>query len=148
MFNQEHLINVRNADMYSPLHLAVICKNDELVTHLLKCKGNPCQIDKHGNTALHLAVEHMVGPALLESLIHSPNSNNLMDLENYGKTFFVITNNTLLYIMLTTRFGVVEYYLTNFSMKIFNENVTIQENFINFDIKYNQVSGGLQTKLQ
>ncbi|XP_076250136.1 nuclear factor NF-kappa-B family member relish isoform X2 [Rhynchophorus ferrugineus] len=82
-FNQTHLINVLNADMYSPLHLAVLCKNDEFVKLLLKFKANPCQMDRYGNSALHLAIENMVGPAILESLIHEPNSKNVIDSENY-----------------------------------------------------------------
>ncbi|XP_030761906.1 nuclear factor NF-kappa-B p110 subunit isoform X2 [Sitophilus oryzae] len=79
---QWHLTNVRNSDLYSPLHIAVLCKNEEFVSHLLKCHADIRNLDGHGNTALHTAVDNMSGMTILDMLLSNPYAETLVDTEN------------------------------------------------------------------
>ncbi|KAL0969704.1 hypothetical protein UPYG_G00231140 [Umbra pygmaea] len=48
-------LNKQNCQRQTPLHLAVITEQPELVEHLLKAGCDPTLVDDSGNTALHIA---------------------------------------------------------------------------------------------
>lgn len=49
-------LDIRNDDCQTPLHLAVLTRQPRMVTRLLCAGASPEIRDRHGNTALHLAV--------------------------------------------------------------------------------------------
>ncbi|XP_075465190.1 nuclear factor NF-kappa-B p105 subunit isoform X3 [Ascaphus truei] len=51
----EDIINMRNDLYQTPLHLAVITKQADIVQDILTTGGDPMLLDRHGNSALHLA---------------------------------------------------------------------------------------------
>uniref|UniRef100_A0A8B9BY55 Nuclear factor NF-kappa-B p105 subunit n=1 Tax=Anser brachyrhynchus TaxID=132585 RepID=A0A8B9BY55_9AVES len=53
--NYNDIINMRNDLYQTPLHLAVITKQAEMVEDLLKAGADVSLLDRHGNSALHLA---------------------------------------------------------------------------------------------
>ncbi|XP_033756865.1 nuclear factor NF-kappa-B p105 subunit-like [Pecten maximus] len=53
--NAQSKINVHNRRLQTPLHLAVITGQEGVVDALLKAGGEPTVLDRHGNTAAHLA---------------------------------------------------------------------------------------------
>ncbi|XP_069124904.1 nuclear factor NF-kappa-B p105 subunit-like isoform X1 [Argopecten irradians] len=53
--NPHSKINVHNRRLQTPLHLAVITGQEGVVDALLKAGGEPTVLDRHGNTAAHLA---------------------------------------------------------------------------------------------
>lgn len=80
------LTNVPNAESLTPLHIAIMCRNEEFVAYLLQCEANPLTQDVHGRTALHIAIKSVASPRMLEMLLSSSNyARDLVDLEDYGK---------------------------------------------------------------
>uniref|UniRef100_A0A8B9QM25 Nuclear factor NF-kappa-B p105 subunit n=1 Tax=Anas platyrhynchos TaxID=8839 RepID=A0A8B9QM25_ANAPL len=53
--NYNDIINMRNDLYQTPLHLAVITKQAEVVEDLLRAGADVSLLDRHGNSALHLA---------------------------------------------------------------------------------------------
>ncbi|XP_032041859.1 nuclear factor NF-kappa-B p105 subunit isoform X2 [Aythya fuligula] len=53
--NYSDIINMRNDLYQTPLHLAVITKQAEVVEDLLRAGADVSLLDRHGNSALHLA---------------------------------------------------------------------------------------------
>ncbi|XP_060071732.1 nuclear factor NF-kappa-B p105 subunit-like isoform X2 [Ylistrum balloti] len=53
--NAQSKINVHNRRLQTPLHLAVITGQEGVVDALLKTGAEPTVLDRHGNTAAHLA---------------------------------------------------------------------------------------------
>nr|AKC01669.1 NF-kB [Mizuhopecten yessoensis] len=56
--NAQSKINVHNRRLQTPLHLAVITGQEGVVDALLKAGAEPTVLDRHGNTAAHLASLH------------------------------------------------------------------------------------------
>jgi ankyrin repeat protein len=60
-------INAHNNREQTPLHLAVITKQSEIVVNLMASGADVSLIDKHGNTALHLAAQS--DPQCLQAIL-------------------------------------------------------------------------------
>lgn len=56
-FNFDDIINMRNDLYQTPLHLAVITKQTDVVEHLLMAGADVSLLDRHGNSVLHLAAK-------------------------------------------------------------------------------------------
>lgn len=63
----------------TPLHLAVITTLPSVVRLLVMAGASPMALDRHGQTAAHLACEHR-SPACLRALLDSA-AGGTMDLE-------------------------------------------------------------------
>lgn len=56
----------------TPLHLAVITGQSRVVSFLLQVGADPTLLDRHGDSALHLALRAgATAPELLQALLHS-----------------------------------------------------------------------------
>lgn len=77
----------RGLDIYNnlrqtPLHLAVITKQPDMVKALLKAGADPAALDRNGQTALHLCCEYDQRDCL--SLVLSPSSiSTCLEIRNY-----------------------------------------------------------------
>uniref|UniRef100_A0A8C3T0Z6 Nuclear factor NF-kappa-B p105 subunit n=1 Tax=Chelydra serpentina TaxID=8475 RepID=A0A8C3T0Z6_CHESE len=56
-FNSDDIINMRNDLYQTPLHLAVITKQADVVEDLLRAGADVSLLDRHGNSILHLAAK-------------------------------------------------------------------------------------------
>ncbi|XP_056647921.1 nuclear factor NF-kappa-B p105 subunit-like isoform X1 [Diorhabda sublineata] len=66
-----HLLEKSNADKLTPLHLAVLCHNERMVSSLLLCKAKIATLDSDLNTSLHLAIKSKVCLEILEMLLRN-----------------------------------------------------------------------------
>lgn len=56
----------------TPLHLAVITGQTRVVSFLLQVGADPTLLDRHGDSAIHLALRAgAAAPELLQALLHS-----------------------------------------------------------------------------
>lgn len=72
--NAQHLgvVNLTNHLQQTPLHLAVITGQTSVVSFLLQVGADPTLLDRHGDSALHLALRAgACAPALLRALLQS-----------------------------------------------------------------------------
>ncbi|XP_073457744.1 nuclear factor NF-kappa-B p105 subunit isoform X3 [Aquarana catesbeiana] len=77
----EEIINVRNDLYQTPLHLAVITCQSDVVEVILKAGGDPLMLDRNGNSVLHLACEE--GDATtLSILLKHPKLTEIINLPN------------------------------------------------------------------
>lgn len=77
----EEELNMRNHLYQTPLHLAVLTQQTEAVDALLLAGADPDLTDRHGNTALHLAVSQEVGD-MTSQLLQRPELRALMEVPN------------------------------------------------------------------
>ncbi|XP_037752900.1 nuclear factor NF-kappa-B p105 subunit isoform X3 [Chelonia mydas] len=56
-FNSDDIINMRNDLYQTPLHLAVVTKQADVVEDLLRAGADVSLLDRHGNSILHLAAK-------------------------------------------------------------------------------------------
>ncbi|KAJ8958305.1 hypothetical protein NQ318_017451 [Aromia moschata] len=63
------LVNVKNAEGETPLHLAVKCQNEILVKYLLACRAKVGVVNGNMNTCLHTAVEENAPIKIVEMLL-------------------------------------------------------------------------------
>ncbi|KAM5236748.1 B-cell lymphoma 3 protein [Ctenodactylus gundi] len=90
-----HELDVYNNLRQTPLHLAVIISVPSVVWLLVRAGASPMALDRHGQTAAHLACEHR-SPACLRALLDSAGPG-AVDLEarNYdGLTALHVAVNT------------------------------------------------------
>ncbi|XP_027623213.1 nuclear factor NF-kappa-B p100 subunit isoform X5 [Tupaia chinensis] len=74
IYHAQHLgvVNLTNHLHQTPLHLAVITGQARVVSFLLQVGADPALLDRHGDSALHLALRAGAGaPDLLRALLHS-----------------------------------------------------------------------------
>ncbi|XP_056422435.1 nuclear factor NF-kappa-B p105 subunit isoform X2 [Hyla sarda] len=77
----EDIINVRNDLYQTPLHLAVITHQADVVQDILKAGGDPLMLDRHRNSVLHLACKE--GDAeTLSILLNHPKIAEIINLPN------------------------------------------------------------------
>ncbi|KAG8548493.1 hypothetical protein GDO81_025243, partial [Engystomops pustulosus] len=77
----EDIINVRNDLYQTPLHLAVITHQADIVQEILKAGGDPLMLDRNGNSALQLACKE--GDAeTLRTLLKHPKTTEIIDHPN------------------------------------------------------------------
>ncbi|KAJ7327088.1 hypothetical protein JRQ81_016847 [Phrynocephalus forsythii] len=57
-FNTADVLNARNDLYQTPLHLAAITKQAEVVKALLRAGADVSLLDRHGNSVMHLAAKH------------------------------------------------------------------------------------------
>ncbi|KAM5194119.1 nuclear factor NF-kappa-B p105 subunit [Mantella aurantiaca] len=77
----EDIINVRNDLYQTPLHLAVITCQFDVVEDILKAGGDPLMLDRNGNSVLHLACNE--GDATtLSILLKHPKLAEIINLPN------------------------------------------------------------------
>uniref|UniRef100_A0A8C2WXZ4 Uncharacterized protein n=1 Tax=Cyclopterus lumpus TaxID=8103 RepID=A0A8C2WXZ4_CYCLU len=89
----------RGLDIYNnlrqtPLHLAVITQQANMVEALLRDGADPAALDRNGQTALHLCCEYDQRDCLSFVLSHSQ-SSMCLEIRNYeGKLYFVNVKQT------------------------------------------------------
>ncbi|XP_066498585.1 nuclear factor NF-kappa-B p105 subunit [Hoplias malabaricus] len=66
----EDVVNIRNDLYQTPLHLAVVTRQKEAMEALLAAGADVTLVDRHGNTALHLAAQHQSGEMVRLLLRH------------------------------------------------------------------------------
>ncbi|XP_023571385.1 nuclear factor NF-kappa-B p100 subunit isoform X2 [Octodon degus] len=74
IYHAQHLevANLTNHLHQTPLHLAVITGQTRVVSFLLQVGADPARLDRHGDSAVHLALRAGVGaPDLLRALLQS-----------------------------------------------------------------------------
>ncbi|XP_075057154.1 nuclear factor NF-kappa-B p105 subunit isoform X2 [Mixophyes fleayi] len=77
----EDIINVRNDLYQTPLHLAVITRQADIVEYILKSGGDPLMLDRNGNSVLHLACKE--GDATTLSILQNhPKISEILNLPN------------------------------------------------------------------
>lgn len=72
----------------TPLHLAVITKNEPITQKLLLRGANPCLLDRHGQTSVHLAVHHKTKECL-ETILTDSLTDIDLDIKNYEGKFTI-----------------------------------------------------------
>lgn len=77
----EDIINMRNDLYQTPLHLAVITHQADIVQDILKAGGDPLMLDRNGNSVLHLACKEG-DVATLNILLNHPKITEIIDLSN------------------------------------------------------------------
>ncbi|XP_065377424.1 nuclear factor NF-kappa-B p100 subunit isoform X3 [Macaca fascicularis] len=66
------VVNLTNHLHQTPLHLAVITRQTSVVSFLLRVGADPALLDRHGDSAMHLALRAGAGaPELLRALLQS-----------------------------------------------------------------------------
>lgn len=78
----EEVLNMRNHLYQTPLHLAVITQQREAVEALLLAGADPTLVDRHGNTALHLAAQRDGGRDTIRILLRHRDKRELLQLSN------------------------------------------------------------------
>ncbi|XP_072261734.1 nuclear factor NF-kappa-B p105 subunit isoform X2 [Pyxicephalus adspersus] len=81
----EDIINVRNDLYQTPLHLAVITRQSDVVEEILKAGGDPLMLDRNGNSVLHLACKEGDATTLgillkhqkITEIVNLPNNDGL-----------------------------------------------------------------------
>ncbi|KAM9795569.1 nuclear factor NF-kappa-B p105 subunit [Neosynchiropus ocellatus] len=77
----DHSLNQRNRLHQTCLHLAVITQQEAAVRALLEAGADPTMTDRHGNTVLHLAVQHDAAD-LIRTLLKVAAVRRLLDDAN------------------------------------------------------------------
>ncbi|KAB0802639.1 hypothetical protein PPYR_04825 [Photinus pyralis] len=87
-FGKKELLNVKNINGQSPLHLAVEFGNELYLKGLIEAQADIAVQDKQGNTPLHVAIVDRVPEGILLTVLDAYHrSNTNIDIYNYdGKT--------------------------------------------------------------
>ncbi|XP_074849604.1 nuclear factor NF-kappa-B p105 subunit [Carettochelys insculpta] len=80
-FNSDGIINMRNDLYQTPLHLAVITKQADVVEDLLRAGADVSLLDRHGNSVLHLAVQEG-DDKILNILLKHEKTSPMINLAN------------------------------------------------------------------
>ncbi|KAM5272243.1 nuclear factor NF-kappa-B p100 subunit isoform 2-T2 [Ctenodactylus gundi] len=88
IYHAQHLgvVNLTNHLHQTPLHLAVITRQARVVSFLMQVGADPALLDRHGDSAMHLALRAGVGaPDLLRALLHSgaPTTTQLLHVPDF-----------------------------------------------------------------
>nr|XP_038946450.1 B-cell lymphoma 3 protein isoform X2 [Rattus norvegicus] len=76
-------VDVHNNLRQTPLHLAVITTLPDIVRLLVTAGASPMALDRHGQTAVHLACEHR-SPSCLQALLDSATPGSVdLEARNY-----------------------------------------------------------------
>ncbi|XP_035223577.1 NF-kappa-B inhibitor alpha-like [Stegodyphus dumicola] len=89
-------IDLTNFLRQTPLHLAVILGNAEMVRLLLRCGAAVTLRDRNGNSVFHLAVKANANAEVLQLLLTQPQSKtviNSMDHEGYSALHYAVFKN-------------------------------------------------------
>ncbi|KFM71557.1 Nuclear factor NF-kappa-B p100 subunit, partial [Stegodyphus mimosarum] len=89
-------IDLTNFLRQTPLHLAVILGNAEMVRLLLRCGAAVTLRDRNGNSVFHLAVKANANAEVLQLLLTQPQSKtviNSMDHEGYSALHYAVLKN-------------------------------------------------------
>eukprot|EP00073_Rattus_norvegicus_P019278 XP_006228535.1 PREDICTED: B-cell lymphoma 3 protein isoform X1 [Rattus norvegicus] len=88
-------VDVHNNLRQTPLHLAVITTLPDIVRLLVTAGASPMALDRHGQTAVHLACEHR-SPSCLQALLDSATPGSVdLEARNYeGLTALHVAVNT------------------------------------------------------
>lgn len=80
--HNEAFLNLQNYQRQTPLHLAVITEQPELVDRLLEAGADPSLVDQGGNTPLHIACRwgSMACFSLLTQTCPGPRASQLADI--------------------------------------------------------------------
>uniref|UniRef100_A0A669Q863 Nuclear factor NF-kappa-B p105 subunit n=1 Tax=Phasianus colchicus TaxID=9054 RepID=A0A669Q863_PHACC len=106
--NYNNIINMRNDLYQTPLHLAVITKQAEVVEDLLKAGANVNLLDRHGNSVLHLAAAEG-DDKILSLLLKHQKASSMIDLfngEGLSAVHMVVIANSLSCLKLLIAAGV------------------------------------------
>lgn len=76
-----HVLMAHFCHFQTPLHLAVITKQAEVVEDLLKAGANVNLLDRHGNSVLHLAAAEG-DDKILSLLLKHQKASSMIDLFN------------------------------------------------------------------
>ncbi|CAG9760975.1 unnamed protein product [Ceutorhynchus assimilis] len=79
---QLQLANVVNADNLTPLHLAVMCHNEDFVRYLRTLHADPTIQNSRGRTPLHEAAKSAATPKMFELLLSF--ENTMIDIVDYA----------------------------------------------------------------
>lgn len=71
----------------TPLHLAVITQQANMVKALLREGADPAALDRNGQTAMHLCCEYHQ-PDCLSVVLASPSSTPCLEIRNYEGMFW------------------------------------------------------------
>jgi len=86
-------LDLTNYLRQTPLHLAVMLGNVEMVNLLLKCGSSLTLKDRNGNSVIHLAVKTNVKKEVLCLILSHPQSNtilNVLDYEGYSALHYAV----------------------------------------------------------
>ncbi len=73
----------------SPLHLAVITRQDKVIQYLLKANANPLVCDRNGDTPLHLACKY----GFIQGIVPLVTRNTRINAEGSRIPELVMRNN-------------------------------------------------------
>lgn len=102
-FNKFDLLEKRNEEGQTPLHLATLSHNFNLVAILLKVSASVAATDADSNTPLHYGLKENVGVDILERLLQERPTEKVasyIDLKNNGENDKKIINIFVLKIIL------------------------------------------------
>lgn len=87
VWKQYELLNIRNAQNETPLHIATYQNSEDIVANLIVCKADVSLGDAFNNTALHIAVITNAQTTVFEKLLSVDYVNTFIDSENNGMSF-------------------------------------------------------------
>ncbi|GBN19314.1 B-cell lymphoma 3 [Araneus ventricosus] len=89
-------VDLTNYLRQTPLHLAVMLGNVEMVQLLLKCGSSVTLRDRNGNSAVHLAVKSSTNKDVLNLILSHPDTKailNSLDHEGYSALHYAVFKN-------------------------------------------------------
>ncbi|KAF8767432.1 B-cell lymphoma 3 protein-like [Argiope bruennichi] len=89
-------LDITNYLRQTPLHLAVMLGNSEIVELLLKCGSSITLRDRNGNSAVHLAVKSSANKNVLDLILSHPDTKAIqdsLDHEGYSALHYAVFKN-------------------------------------------------------
>ncbi|XP_056649185.1 nuclear factor NF-kappa-B p110 subunit-like [Diorhabda sublineata] len=81
-----HLLEREHNQGQTPLHTAIICRNESIISSLLLCGAKISSVDDHLNTSLHLAAKVNPSIQILKMLLRDDSEHekisDILDMEN------------------------------------------------------------------
>ncbi|XP_057669755.1 uncharacterized protein LOC130901999 isoform X4 [Diorhabda carinulata] len=81
-----HLLETEHNQGQTPLHTAIICRNESIISSLLLCGAKISSVDHHLNTSLHLAAKVNASIQILGMLLRDDSEHekisDILDMEN------------------------------------------------------------------